>query len=71
MNAIRAVQVIRREDQHGHCSSVLDRIHLPDHRFSYFKPLVIDMNICTSGSEAWNKTVPHPIALLVVVAYED
>jgi hypothetical protein len=64
MNAIGAIQVIRREDQHGHYSAVLDRIHLPNHRFSYFKPLAIDMDICSAGSEAWNQTIPHPIALL-------
>jgi hypothetical protein len=56
---------------HGNCSAVLDRIHLPDHRLSYFKPLAVDMDICTSGSEAWNETVPNPIALIVAIAYED
>ena len=71
MSAIRVVQVIRREDQHVHCSAVLDRIHLPDHGFSYFKPLAIDSDICPAASETWNETVPNPIALIVAVAYED
>jgi hypothetical protein len=44
MNAIRAVQVIMRS------SAVLDRIHLPNYRFSYFKPLAVDMDICPAAS---------------------
>jgi hypothetical protein len=71
MNAVRAVQVIKRQHQHGHCSAVLDRIHLPDHGFSHFKPFAINVNICPAGSKTWNETVPNPIALIVAVAYED
>ena len=71
MNAVRAVQVVRREHQYGHCSAVLDRIHLPDNGFSYFKPLAINVDICPAGSKTWNETVPNPIALIVVVAYKD
>jgi hypothetical protein len=71
MDAIRAFQVVRRQDKHLHFSVVLDLIHLPDHRFSCFKPFAIDVNICPAGPEAWNETLPNPIALIMAVAYED
>jgi hypothetical protein len=36
---------------------------LPNHGFSGFEPLVIDVDIRPAGSEAWNETVPNPINL--------
>jgi hypothetical protein len=44
---------------------------LSNHGFSSFEPLVIDVDIRPAGSEAWNETVPNPIALFVAIAYEN
>jgi len=44
---------------------------LANHRFSYFKPLAIDKDICPGASKAWNEAIPNPIPLIMAVAYED